>query len=95
MPARKSTKYMLFAAAITIAWSSSALYQNKQNTHLSALNACIKVDSKLPLNHVNHPCQQSVSSNQSWWSWLKGDSPSSYLHFLDLIELLHSQSNPN
>jgi len=94
MTARKPTKYVFFAAALIIAWSSSTLYYNQQQTHLAALNACLNIDSKLPVNHINHPCQRSLSSNQSWWAWLKGDSPSSYLHFLDLIELLHSQK-PN
>jgi len=92
MLARKSTKSIFFAAALIIAWLGSALYQNQSKTELATINTCMTIESKLPLNHINHPCQQAVLSNQSWWAWLKGDSPSSYLHFLDLIELLHSKS---
>jgi site-specific DNA-cytosine methylase len=34
-------------------------------------------------------CQQTSMANKSWLLWLSGESQSTYLHFLDLIELLH------
>jgi len=51
------------------------------------------IESSLPLSHINHPCYTShmsknMSSN-SWISWLSGDSKSTHLHFLDLVELIH------
>jgi hypothetical protein len=89
MPKRKQTKFMLFALAIMLSWSSSTIYSTIEASQIQALNACMSIDSNLPLNHSNHPCQTSQLSNQSWWAWFKGDSRSAHFHFLDLVELLH------
>jgi len=85
----KSTKLKFFVLAIAISCSSSAVYSTSELAQHEMFSACMATDSELPLNHVNHPCQSRYLSNQSWWSWFKGDSQSAHTHFLDLVELLH------
>lgn len=89
MSKRKLTKFKIFALTLALSWSSSAMYSSIEKNQAQAFNVCTSINSKLPLNHSNHPCQTSQLSNQSWWSWFKGDSRSTHLHFLDLVELLH------
>lgn len=68
---------------------SLSKYNAQQNFKIQLLSSCKTLETKLPMNHVNHPCQASGMSNKTWLSWLSGDSKSTHLHFLDLAELLH------
>jgi len=90
MSKRIMTKFssFIFASilAITCAISVNSYYDNLKITQI---DSCMAVESNLPMNHVNHPCNTVYMSNQSWWSWISGDSPSINLHFLDLVELIH------
>jgi hypothetical protein len=90
MRARKSIKLNVLIAAFIIVIFSATFYQHKQQK-MAQLQRCLSSDHLLPINHINHPCQKAISPNQNWWAWLKGDSSSSYFHFLDLLELLHSK----
>jgi len=85
----KRIKFKVFALALVFSWLSSSMYSSVETNQAQAFNTCMSIDSKLPLNHSNHPCQTSQLSNQSWWAWFKGDSRSAHFHFLDLVELLH------
>jgi len=90
MPARKSIKIKLFVMVLIIFIASVLFYQHKQH-QLAQIQYYLSSNHLLAINPINYPCQKIIASNQSWWAWLKGESPSSYFHFLDLIELLHSK----
>jgi hypothetical protein len=47
---------------------------------------------KLPASHIQNQCARYKDGVEevSWLSWLAGKSPSFQFHFLDLLELLHS-----
>ena len=64
-------------------------YTGEQSMQAQLLNSCSAVESNLPMNHINHPCHVTNMSNKSWLSWLSGESKSTHLHFLDLVELIH------
>ncbi|KGJ89722.1 hypothetical protein GAB14E_3883 [Colwellia psychrerythraea] len=64
-------------------------HTNNQQIQAQLLSSCMAVQSNLPMSHTNHPCQAAGMSNKSWLSWLSGDSKSTHLHFLDLVELIH------
>jgi len=87
------TKFNSFTFALilatTCAISLSNYYDNLEATQAHRLNSCMALESNLPMNHVNHPCNTVYMSNQSWWAWISGDSRSINLHFLDLVELIH------
>ncbi|ALO33630.1 hypothetical protein CMT41_02035 [Colwellia sp. MT41] len=81
---------LIFACTLTLATLVSfSQYSDKQTAQIQQPSLCMTVASNLPMNHVNHPCQASNMSNKSWLSWLSGDSKSTHLHFLDLVELIH------
>jgi len=84
-----TTKFKFFVLGFVISCLSGVIYSKTESAQHDFFSACMATDSDLPLNHINHPCQASYLSNQSWWSWLKGDSPSANAHFLDLVELIH------
>jgi len=86
---RKSFKRLFFALALILSYSSSLVYNSVQSEQAQIFNACMAINSDLPVNHSNHPCQAHYLSNQSWWAWFKGGSHSAHFHFLDLVELLH------
>jgi hypothetical protein len=82
------SKQLFFAFTFTlVTLFTFNSYSNSQNTNL--LSSCMVVESKLPMNHINHPCQAPSMSNKSWLSWLSGESQSTHLHFVDLVELIH------
>ena len=68
---------------------SLSKYNEQQNFKIKLLGSCMTIESKLPMNHANHPCRGRHEFNKSWLAWLSGDSKSTHLHFLDLAELLH------
>lgn len=83
-------KALIFTLTFTfITLISVTKYNDHKNVQILLLSSCISLESKLPMNHVNHPCQGSHQSNKNWLSWLSGDSKSTHLHFLDLVELIH------
>jgi hypothetical protein len=92
MSIRIVTKLILFSFALTIAWNSSKLYIVEQKTAANLASACMAVASNLPRNHSAHPCRVNTQSNQSWLSWLSGNSRSAHFQFLDLVELLHQNN---
>ncbi len=68
-------------------------YTEQKNVHIQLLSSCMTLESKLPMNHVNHPCRGNHQSNNNWLSWLSGDTKSTHVHFLDLIELINYNFN--
>jgi len=83
-------KHLSFAFTLTLVTLFTLnKHTDTLNTQAQLLSACMAVDSKLPMNHTNHPCYVNNMSNQSWLSWLSGESKSTHLHFLDLVELIH------
>jgi hypothetical protein len=83
------TKLIPFSLALAIAWGSTDLYIAEQKNNAELASACMAVASNLPRNHSAHPCKVHFQSNQSWLSWLSGNSRSAHFQFLDLVELLH------
>jgi hypothetical protein len=90
MSKRIMTKLISFTFALmltlmlTINLNSTALINQTD-----LVKPCMVVKSNLPMNHNNHPCNATYTSNQSWWSWASSDNKSVHLHFLDLTELMH------
>ncbi len=64
-------------------------HNDSVNNQAQQFNTCMVALSSLPVNHNNHPCNATNMSNQSWLSWFSGESKSTQLHFLDLMELIH------
>ncbi|WP_139326897.1 hypothetical protein [Shewanella sp. UCD-KL21] len=52
----------------------------------------VTYNASLPSSHPTNRCAVD-SDNVSWGSWVTGNSRSSQFHFLDLLELLHSNDN--
>ena len=83
-------KQLSFAFTLTfITLFTLSSFSNNQNIQAKHLTSCMAVESNLPMNHINHPCHTSSMSSKSWISWLSGESKSTHLHFLDLVELIH------
>jgi len=83
-------KHLFFAFTLTLVTLFTLnKHTDSLNTQASLLSACMVVESNLPMNHSKHPCYATNMSNQSWLSWLSGESKSTHLHFLDLVELIH------
>ncbi|WP_179287528.1 hypothetical protein [Paraferrimonas haliotis] len=50
-----------------------------------------QIDNSLPLSHPRNRC-----ADLSWGAWVTGNSSSSQMHFIDLLELLYGhESAPN
>jgi hypothetical protein len=83
-------KQLSFAFTLTfITLFALSSYSDNQNIQAKLLSSCMAVESNLPMSHINHPCHSSSMSSKSWISWLSGESKSTHLHFLDLVELIH------
>jgi len=83
-------KHLSFAFIFTIVTLFGInSYAEKHTLQAQRLSSCMAIESSLPMNHSNHPCYNNNMSNRSWISWLSGDSKSTHLHFLDLVELIH------
>lgn len=80
----------LLAIIITVILSTFKLTLNNEYLTTSLSNTCTLKQSALNIGKMNHVCQQANMANNSWISWLSGDSKSTYLHFLDLVELVHN-----
>jgi hypothetical protein len=83
-------KFTTFALALTITLVLTVNFNgNSFSNQADLLKSCRAVESNLPINHRNHPCNTVYMSNKNWLSWLSNDNKSAHLHFLDLVELLH------
>ncbi len=83
-------KQLSFAFALTfITLFTLSSFSDNQNIQAKLLTSCMAVESNLPMNNINHPCHTTSMSSKSWISWLSGESKSTHLHFLDLVELIH------
>lgn len=60
------------------------MHQHKGST-AELCQAAVQVDSSKPLA-ISSLCKPS---QQSWFSWLQGNSRSTQFHFVDLLELLN------
>jgi len=90
MSKRIMTKLTSFTLALTLTLAVVFnLNGTTFNNQADLFKTCMAVESNLPMNHNNHPCNVAYMSNQSWWSWASSDSKSVHLHFLDLVELMH------
>ncbi len=69
--------------AITLCFGFFA-HQHKNSTAESC-QAAVQADPAKPLA-INSLC---MPSQQSWFSWLQGNSRSTQFHFVDLLELLN------
>ena len=88
MSKRIMTKLTALALTMTLAVTVN-FNGHAFNNQTDLLKKCMTVESNLPMNHSNHPCNAVYMPNKSWLSWLSNDNKSVHLHFLDLIELLH------
>ncbi|MCU7553321.1 hypothetical protein OCL06_01775 [Alteromonas sp. ASW11-19] len=50
-------------------------------------------DARLPASHIQNQCSRVNMGEVSWLSWVAGRSLSYDFHYLDLLELLHDDSN--
>jgi len=90
MSKRIMTKLKTFTLALTLTLVVSFNFSGRAlSNQTDLLKSCMVVQSNLPMNHSNHPCNAAYMSNKSWISWLSNDNKSAHLHFLDLVELLH------
>ena len=90
IPSFSTFKQLSFAFTLTLVILFTLnKYTASQNIQENLLSSCMVIESNLPMNHINHPCYKSNISNKSWISWLSGESKSTHLHFLDLVELIH------
>ncbi|OUR61749.1 hypothetical protein A9Q74_07480 [Colwellia sp. 39_35_sub15_T18] len=92
MSKRMMTKLTTFAFALTLTLTLTVtlnLSGHTFNDQTDLLDSCMAVESNLPMNHSNHPCNAAYMQNKSWLSWFANDKKSAHLHFLDLVELLH------
>jgi len=84
------TKFKTFSLALTMTLAVSVNFSGHTiNDQNDLLKSCMAVESNLPMNHSNHPCNGVYMQNKSWLSWFSNDNKSAHLHFLDLVELLH------
>jgi len=90
LPPLSKLKHLSFAFIFTLVTLFTVnTYADKSSLQAQLISPCMTSKSNLPMNHNNHPCYANNKSNKSWISWLSGDSKSTHLHFLDLVELLH------
>ncbi len=77
--------------AILTSITLSAFNVTIENEYLStsSSNPCASKSSSFDIVKIDQLCQQTSMANKSWLLWLSGESQSTYLHFLDLVELLH------
>ena len=83
----KQISFAFILAIVTLFTLSK--HSNNQSIQAWFLSQFINVESKISMNHINHPCHTAGMSSNSWLSWLSGESKSTHLHFLDLVELIH------
>jgi len=94
MSKRMMTKISTFSLGIILALTINVHFNTITfTTQADLLKSCMTVESNLPINHSNHPCNATYMPNKSWISWLSNDNKSAQLHFLDLVELLHYSFN--
>ncbi|MFD2096658.1 hypothetical protein ACFSJ3_11740 [Corallincola platygyrae] len=91
-------KYLL-SAVLVVAASSGVAVNYHSAPSLGEACACdmdsVAFDPSLPTSHPANRCSlQNKASNESWWAWLAGDSRSAEYHFIDLLELISSSSEP-
>ncbi len=60
-----------------------------QDLQVQLPSSCMAIDSSLPMHDASHACTVSNMSAKSWISWLSGESKSTHLHFIDLMELIN------
>lgn len=82
-----------FAISAAVALVSVAV-TNPPSSHSSVCEyqPVTEFNPKLPASHIQNQCAryQDGVEEVSWLSWIAGKSPSFQFHFLDLLELLHS-----
>lgn len=78
-----ATSKMLSVLAITFCIGVFAFHHNKSGSDYC--QAAIQPDQTQPLA-ISSFCKPS---QQSWFSWLQGNSRSTQFHFVDLLELLN------
>jgi len=88
--ALSKVKHLSFAFTFTLVTLFTLnKYTDTLTSQAQLISSCMAAESNLPMNHVNHPCYATNMPNQSWLSWLSGESKSTHLHFLDFAELIH------
>ena len=86
----------LLAMCGSVALVSALMYpQPEVQTSVCDFQPASNFNPKLPASHVQNQCARDRDGvvQVSWFSWLSGKSPSFQFHFLDLLELLHSDSD--
>ncbi len=79
--------FVAILTSVTLSTFNGAIEKVYVATSLS--NPCILKSSCFDIVNIDQLCQQTSMANKSWLLWLSGESQSTYLHFLDLVELLH------
>ncbi|EGM76240.1 hypothetical protein Rhein_3650 [Rheinheimera sp. A13L] len=80
---QQANRKIVSALAISLCLGVVA-YQHKDST-TELCQASVQADPAKPLA-ITSLCQPS---QQSWFSWLQGNSRSTQFHFVDLLELLN------
>ncbi|WP_144211970.1 hypothetical protein [Shewanella donghaensis] len=81
----------LFSTTALMLVAYVAMSENQQNLQAKQCDCSndVTYNSSLPSSHPTNRCAID-SDNVSWGDWVTGNSRSSQFHFLDLLELLHS-----
>ena len=76
------------AALLSVALSSAP----QSRSSVCNYQPVTEFNPKLPASHIQNQCARHKDGVEevSWFSWIAGKSPSFQFHFLDLLELLHS-----
>lgn len=76
------------AALLSVALSSAP----QSRSSVCNYQPVTEFNPKLPASHIQNQCarHQEGVEEVSWLSWIAGKSSSFQFHFLDLLELLHS-----
>lgn len=84
------TKLTSFTLILTVTLAFTLnINSSTFNNQAHITTPCMAIESKLPINHNNHPCNSVSKPKNNWLSWLTNENKSAHLHFLDLVELLH------
>lgn len=87
------SRKIILSTAATASLVATLLFAMPESSGEYGTGCCsenIAFNSALPVSHPQNRCAlgAKAASNESWLSWLGGNSRSAQFHFYDLLELL-------
>jgi hypothetical protein len=77
-----------FGAFTLVAMLAVGKTSTNNETRFCSCPQTVVFDQGLPMSHPINRCATEQADVISWFSWVKGDSTSYQMHFIDLLELL-------